>query len=193
MIILLFGQPASGKTTLSLELLKSNKFIHIDGDEWRDVTKNKDYSKDGRMVNLKGAFDMALYLERKGYDCLLSFVTPFDTLRNYLSENGREVRQVYLTYNSDRGRNDYFATEFEPPSRGYLHLDTSELSINECLIKISQYVGINFNNQNDFIGKKELTINGTLYNSAIGIESLSIGQGKTAFGHSALTHFTNPQ
>lgn len=140
MIILLFGQPASGKTTLALELLKNNSFIHIDGDEWRDVTKNKDYSKSGRILNLKGAFDMAIYLERKGHHCLLSFVTPFEQLRQYLTDNGKEVYQIYLTYSGDRGRHTYFATEFDSPSGSYLHLDTSELSISECVLKINEYV-----------------------------------------------------
>jgi GTPase SAR1 family protein len=54
MIILLFGQPAAGKTTLSNAIYNhfSKKdlgwlggLIQIDGDKWRDITKNKDYSK----------------------------------------------------------------------------------------------------------------------------------------------------
>ena len=87
MIILLYGQPASGKTTLSNELMRiydNQDAIQIDGDKWRDVTKNKDYSKEGRNRNLKGAFDMALYLEKDDYVPILSFVTPYTELRNYL-------------------------------------------------------------------------------------------------------------
>jgi adenylylsulfate kinase-like enzyme len=140
MIILLFGQPASGKTTLA-DKFEYNNQIRIDGDRWREITQNKDYSKEGRLRNLKGAFDMALYLEKEGFLPILSFVTPYEELRQYLSEKSEEFVQIYLTYNTDRGRNSYFATEFENPSVSYLHLDTSELSIDDCLTKIKEYVG----------------------------------------------------
>jgi len=140
MIILLFGQPASGKTTLA-ELIDTEPHqILIDGDKWREVTQNKDYTKEGRLKNLKGAFDMALYLEREGFMPILSFVTPYEELRQYLNEKSLALVQIYLTYNTDRGRNSYFATEFEKPSGSYLHLDTSELSIDDCLTKIKDYV-----------------------------------------------------
>ena len=140
MIILLFGQPASGKTTLADKLDYDNQ-VRIDGDRWRDITQNKDYSKEGRLRNLKGAFDMALYLEKEGFLAVISFVTPFEELRRYLNEKSEELIQIYLTYNTDRGRNSYFATEFDQPIGSYLHLDTSELSIDDCLTKIKEYVG----------------------------------------------------
>ena len=77
MIVLLFGQPASGKTTLA-DKFEYNNQIRIDGDRWRDITQNKDYSKEGRLKNLKGAFDMALYLEKEGFLPILSVVTPYE-------------------------------------------------------------------------------------------------------------------
>ena len=56
MIIWFTGQPGSGKTTLANELilnLKRNspekKVINIDGDDLRSISKNKDYSKEGRI------------------------------------------------------------------------------------------------------------------------------------------------
>jgi adenylylsulfate kinase-like enzyme len=162
MIILLLGQPASGKTTLANEFMQSYKsridtdlwvdicncmtdpinkdFILIDGDRWRDITKNKNYSKEGRIENLKQAFNMALYLEKEGYTLVLSFVTPYEELRQYLRDNAINLAEIYLTYSGDRGRNDFFAKEFDTPSGEYLHLDTSELSISDCITKISKYV-----------------------------------------------------
>jgi adenylylsulfate kinase-like enzyme len=139
MIILLFGQPASGKTTLANKFEYDNQIL-IDGDRWRDITQNKDYTKEGRLRNLKGAFDMALYLEKEGFSPVLSFVTPYEELRQYLYEKSSALVQIYLTYNTDRGRNSYFATEFDQPSGSYLHLDTSVLDINDCLTKIKEYV-----------------------------------------------------
>ena len=143
MIVLFFGQPASGKTTLAQAFIKervSCKYVHIDGDKWRDITKNKDYSKEGRMRNLKGAFDMAIYLEKEGFTPILSFVTPYQELRNYLLQNSASLYQIYLSYNLDRGRNMNFATDFEEPNQNCLHIDTSEMSIYDCVGKIKDYI-----------------------------------------------------
>lgn len=162
MIILLFGQPASGKTTLANEFMEAyhkaridtdiwkdiyltmtsmyKSFILIDGDRWRDITKNKNYTKEGRIDNLKQAFNMALYLEKEGYTPVLSFVTPYEELRQYLRDNSIKLAEIYLTYSEDRGRNNYFSSEFEKPLGEYLHLETSTLSISDCVTKISKYV-----------------------------------------------------
>ena len=145
MIVLLFGQPASGKTTLAgflaqnLELEGHSKVIRIDGDKWRDVTKNKDYSKEGRLKNLKGAFDMALYLEKEGYTLILSFVTPYEELRTYLKDNANSFFQVYLTYPGGRGRDDKFASDFEHPN-DVLTINTAEKNIEDCLTDIWEYL-----------------------------------------------------
>lgn len=141
MIILFYGQPASGKTTLADALSKKLGFdsIRIDGDKWRDVTKNKDYSKEGRFRNLKGAFDMAIYLNNDGYTPILSFVTPYDELRQHLRDNS-DLIEIYLEYNEDRGRNMNFAKDFEVPSDNFLHLNTSELDIDKCISKIINYL-----------------------------------------------------
>jgi len=153
MILLFFGQPASGKTTLAdkymgrllYDLMLKNdaafkKSFRIDGDKWRDITKNKDYSKEGRYANLKGAFDMALYLEREGFTPILSFVTPYEELRRYLYDNCKSLALIYLTYDEDRGRNSNFAKDFEEPIMNCLKIDTSKENIEDCLNKISIYV-----------------------------------------------------
>jgi adenylylsulfate kinase-like enzyme len=54
MIFWLTGQPGSGKTTLANEIISqikkndsSIKIINLDGDDLRNINKNKDYSKEG--------------------------------------------------------------------------------------------------------------------------------------------------
>jgi len=142
MIILFFGQPASGKTTLAQEFKQAqvipSTFPHIDGDKWRDITKNKNYTKDGRIANLKGAFDMALYLEKEKYTPILSFVTPYEELRQYLIDNAKSCKLIHLYYNEERGRTHLFAKDFEVPTN-CLSIDTSYYNINECLEKIDKY------------------------------------------------------
>ena len=154
MIILFFGQPASGKTTLAKKYIdyssehhiyydKLNKFIHIDGDNWRLITNNVNYSKEGRLANLKSAFDMAIFLEQEGFIPVLSFVTPYRALRQYLIDKSKCCVQIYLTYNEDRNRSNYFATDFEEPFEENLKIDTSVYEIGQCLSKINDYISLN--------------------------------------------------
>jgi adenylylsulfate kinase len=155
MIILFYGQPGSGKTTLADELfLRLNhtvrysaeymadfKFIRIDGDKWRSITKNKDYSKEGRLFNLKGAFDMALYLEKEGYLPILSFVSPYQELRQYLKENSNLYVGINLEYQSDRDKNQYFAEDFENTEDYNLKINTTYRSVDDCVDEVIMYCG----------------------------------------------------
>lgn len=146
MIVLFYGQPASGKTTLADAVANRYKhdplIIRIDGDKWREVTDNKDYSKAGRIANLKGAFDMAVYLEKEGFIPILSFVAPYQDLRAYLDAKS-DLYEIYLTYDEDRGRNERFVADFEEPQHeNYLKLNTSYLSLEECVDKTLNFVTI---------------------------------------------------
>jgi adenylylsulfate kinase-like enzyme len=142
MVILLFGQPASGKTLLADRLVPhfSHNLVRIDGDVWREVTENKDYSKEGRIRNLKGAFDMGIYLSKSGMISLMSFVAPYQELRTYLSSKTKTI-QIYLNYKGERGRSNYFAKDFEEPDmKDCLCIDTSEKNVDECIKLILDYI-----------------------------------------------------
>lgn len=148
MIILFFGQPCSGKTTLAKEIygsIQSDKKIHIDGDEFRAVTGNKGYDRISRLNNLKSAFDMALFLESKGYVVVLSFVTPYRESRFYLKDRSPKTMFFYLEYDHSqkRGRESYHLPDFEFPtvtelfSSRFTAIDTSIKSEAEVVTQIS--------------------------------------------------------
>jgi adenylylsulfate kinase-like enzyme len=125
MIIVLFGQPASGKTTLAKKLMAEG-FHHIDGDHLRDVFKNKDYSREGRIKNLNRASDIAHYFEfAEGRKVVLSLVYPYKEAREYLSQLNSSVKWIYLMYQEDRGRDQFKVEDFELP-----HVDDVDLIIN---------------------------------------------------------------
>jgi adenylylsulfate kinase len=141
MVILFYGQPTSGKTTLADVLcpfLGSN-CVRVDGDVWREITKNKDYSKEGRLLNLKSAFDMAIYLSKIGFIPLLSFVTPYEESRQYLRDNSNLI-EIYLESSIDRGRRNYFANDFENPTKECLRIDTSEMGLEDSLHEVIKYI-----------------------------------------------------
>jgi len=113
MIYVLYGQPASGKTTLG-RLLASHldtPFI-IDGDEFREMFTNKNYGREGREENIRNANAVATYLNKKGKDgnwkavyindgenswkshpvnkethVVMSLVNPYKHLRDELRQN----------------------------------------------------------------------------------------------------------
>jgi adenylylsulfate kinase-like enzyme len=139
MILVLFGQPHSGKTTLAKQFPACK---NIDGDELRELFANKDYSREGRIRNLNRASDIAHYLHRHGNNIVLSLVYPYKEARDYLRSLDSEVKFVYLAYELDRGREQFHVEDFEYPDKDEaLYLNTEWLTEEECIKQIYQYVG----------------------------------------------------
>jgi len=137
MIIVLFGQPHCGKSTLA-KLLPD--FHNIDGDKLRDLFQNKDFSREGRIKNLNRASDIAHYLNNNGTNVVLSLVYPYKEARDYLNSLTNDVKWVYLTYEIDRGREKFHVQDFEYPEQGEaLYLNTEWMTEEECITEIKQY------------------------------------------------------
>ena len=137
MIIWLTGQPGSGKTTLAnsvIEFLKKEnsdiKIINLDGDDLRSINRNKDYSKEGRIKNISTAISIIRFLANKNYICVVSIVAPYRFLRDELKEDFTFI-EVYLHTTDKRGREHFFAKDYELPIRKHLSIDTGKLSIKE--------------------------------------------------------------
>jgi hypothetical protein len=138
MIIALFGQPHSGKSTIA------NQFpghVNIDGDQLRKIFANKDYSREGRIKNLNRASDIAHYLNSVGKCVTLSLVYPYKEAREYLNSLTPDVKWVYLHYEGERGREGFHVEDFElDVLEELLPLNTSKLSVEECVQLINDYV-----------------------------------------------------
>lgn len=148
MIIVLFGQPHSGKTTLANALSKEMQFFKmIDGDQLRDIFKNKDYSKEGRIKNLNRASDIAHYLNETTSihtNIILSLVYPYKEARDYLNNLSDDVKWIYLYYTGERGRENFHVKDFELDllEEQVWTLNTSQLSIEECINQIKTYTNV---------------------------------------------------
>ena len=146
MIIILTGQPNSGKTTLSLELVHRLHEMRndvtatiIDGDSLRTITKNVDYSKNGRRKNVKTAINISINSDTSNDYTVVALVSPFRDLRESLKNNNKHtVKEVYL--HSNRLREGKMVDYYEPPLTNYLDIDTDKHTIEESIKLILDYI-----------------------------------------------------
>ena len=137
-IYLFIGQPGSGKTTLAnhlKECFESNKLIHIDGDDIREIFNNKDYSENGRRINIQRAYDIATFLNKKDYIVIISLVSPYLDLREQLKQN-LNVIEIYVHTTELRGREHYHVLDFQKPIENFIDIDTTNKSEIESLKEI---------------------------------------------------------
>ena len=145
-IIWFTGQPNSGKTTLSLELVhrlhelrKDITAVVLDGDSLRTITQNSDYSKDGRRKNVQLVINLATSSDASNDYTIVAIVSPFRELRESLKNNNKHiVKEVYL--HSCRLREGKMIDYYEPPLNNYLDIDTDKHTIKESIKLITDYI-----------------------------------------------------
>ena len=133
MIIILTGQPHSGKTTIAKHLKTAievsflhRKVYNVDGDDLRDILDNKDYSEKGRRKNIETAHAIAKYLQKQSLrnDIIISLVSPFRDLREKLKSE-TECKEFYIHTTEIRGRESFHVANYEKPLENFLDVDTT--------------------------------------------------------------------
>ena len=144
MIYWFTGQPGSGKTVLA-NLLKEKYLPHayrIDGDEMRELFKNKDYSMKGRIANIDAAQKIAHYLHNQGKDVIVSLVSPYlDQREEFKDIMEWQLQEIFVHYNiaeTRRGREEYHVVDFQKPIFNYLDVDTTFETPEESLNKMKE-------------------------------------------------------
>ena len=104
----------------------------------RDLTENKDYSKEGRFANIKLSQNIALFCQNKGYLVIVSLVSPYRELReNFKSKT--EVCEFYLYTSEKRGKEKFFSPDYEEPLDNFHFIDTTNKDIQETANEILSF------------------------------------------------------
>ena len=132
MIYWFTGQPSHGKTVLAGMLVAEHqklgkKLFHVDGDNLRALTLNKDFSEQGRIDNVRGAQKIAHYLHNEGYDVVVSLVSPYRWQREELKTSlGENIVEFYIHTSEPRERDHFRVENYEAPLENFIDVDTTE-------------------------------------------------------------------
>jgi len=160
------GLPCSGKTTIAKELHKTlrsrgYKVEHFDGDNLRN-TLNKDlgFSKEDRDENIRRVIYLCKLLNKHNIIVLSSFISPYRKIRNNARKEIDNFVEVFVDCPIDvcikrdtkgmykkamNGEITNFTgidAPYEEPKNPDLVLKTNECSIDECVKKILDKIGV---------------------------------------------------
>lgn len=138
MIYWFTGQPAHGKTVLA-NMLKEKlpNAFRIDGDEMRELFTNKDYTINGRVVNVGTAQRIAHYLHNQGHDVIVSLVAPYvDQREDFKKLLGKGIKEIYVHTSEPRERDHFKAIAYVAPTENFIDIDTTEDTPEQSFTKL---------------------------------------------------------
>ena len=127
MIYWFTGQPCAGKTTLANKLKTTiSEAFQIDGDDMRELFSNKDYSINGRVINVSTAQRIAQYLNNQNRDVIVSLVSPYiDQREEFKALMGDQLIEFYVHTTESRERDHFKAIAYTPPLVKFVDIDTT--------------------------------------------------------------------
>jgi len=151
MIYWFTGQPGAGKTVLGSKLhsfLRTEKrnwrkdVFHLDGDDLRELTTNKDYSEQGRINNIRNAQMIAEFVHKNECDVVVSLVAPYRWLREEFKERiGYENFQEIFVHTTEKRERDHFhVKEYEAPEVEFIDVDTTKDNPDKSFSKIINHL-----------------------------------------------------
>jgi energy-coupling factor transporter ATP-binding protein EcfA2 len=101
MVYLITGKKGAGKTTYAYRLAdtlesQGHSVVVVDGDAWRQLKGNDDFSDEGRRKNLYDAAYYAARIEAVGNVVICAFVSPYKKMRQMMRSLWMESRLVYI-------------------------------------------------------------------------------------------------
>ncbi len=162
--IWLMGPTSSGKTTISKKLVdflhKSNFLIvHYDGDEIRNLFgEGFNFTEKNRFLVIKTLVYLANKANQSGIPAIISALTAHKNAREYVKANIKDLCTVYIecpiNVCSERDPKGLYAkakrgeintligynSNYVPPRKPNITINTHELSINESINKLLNFL-----------------------------------------------------
>ena len=101
MLIWFIGLSGSGKSYYSSLLVKklredNKNVLHLDGDEFREIFNNKDYSIEGRYKNAEKISKFSKFLSDQNIIVVGSVLSIFPQWQKWNRENNKKYFQIYI-------------------------------------------------------------------------------------------------
>ena len=81
------------------------------------------------------AQSIAMFLDNKGQNVVVSVVAPYRWLREEFKMR-HTVNEIYLHTTEKRGKEAFFVEDYEPPQKFFLDIDTTNVSVETCIALI---------------------------------------------------------
>lgn len=101
-VLWMTGLSGAGKTTIALELFKqlegrNLRLERLDGDVVREsLTKDLGFTAEDRKTNIERITFVAKLLSRNDVGCICSFISPYQSVRDYVRDNTTNFLEVYV-------------------------------------------------------------------------------------------------
>ena len=83
-----------------------------------------------------------IFYYNKGCNVVVSLVSPYKDQRDsFKLKLGDSIKELYINTTEIRGREQFHVSNYESPTENYLDINTTNISVKECITKIKSYVG----------------------------------------------------
>lgn len=157
------GLSGSGKSTISERVFailqnRGYEVEHLDGDAVRDIFPKTGFSREERTAHIKRVGYLASRLQTHGVFVIGSFISPYQDSRDFVRNLCDDFTEVYVStpleecerrdvkglYEKARnGEIDNFtgiSDPYEEPSNPEITIDTTNLSVDEAIQKVLNYL-----------------------------------------------------
>ena len=166
-VIWITGLARSGKSEIASKLTeklkkKGLKAEHLDGHSIRHLFPEIGFNREAVNEHIKRVGYLASKLEEQGVFVVASFLSPYSESREFVKSICKNYSEIYISTpleecekkdttgiyaKAKNGELQNFpgvSAPYEAPSNGVLSIDTSEVSIEDSVEKIFNYVKRNF-------------------------------------------------
>lgn len=163
-VLWMTGLSGSGKTTIAMELIpqlqaRGVNVERIDGDVVREsLTKDLGFSKEDRRTNIERVTFVAKLLSRNGVAAICAFISPYQSVRDYVRANttnfiecyvnapldvveGRDVKGLYKLARAGKIENfTGISDPFEAPENPEIEIRTDQEDVAASAKRILDYL-----------------------------------------------------